>query len=86
MKKIFKYVLKPTDLQTIKMHPGDILKVGTQCDTVCIWALVDPNAPTEERTFAVVGTGHECQYTKDQYLGTVGIDNDRLIFHVFEIL
>ncbi len=36
-----------------------IVHVGAQhSDTVSFWAIVDEHAPTEHRSFMVVGTGH----------------------------
>jgi hypothetical protein len=83
--KIYKYALKPTELQTVSMHPGEILHVGEQGHNVCIWALVDPDAPLEERKFAVVPTGESCPYSSDQHLGTAKLHNGSLIFHIFEV-
>ena len=34
-----------------------VLNVDFQEDELCIWALVDPNKPTEDRFFLVLPTG-----------------------------
>ena len=86
MKRIFKYPLSPRNTQTIEMHQGDILKVGTLRNVVFIWALVDPDLPTVKRSFAVVLTGRECKHAKAEYLGTVAVDNNTVVLHVFEVV
>jgi hypothetical protein len=60
MKKvIWKFELEPTDNQEIEMPKGaEILTAQNQVGIPCLWALVDPTAEKETRTFEVVGTGH----------------------------
>jgi hypothetical protein len=83
--KIFKYVLRPTRIQDVQMHPGKILHVGEQGDNICVWALVDPDAPMETRRIAVVPTGEPCPYLREQHLGTALLHDGRLVFHIFEV-
>jgi hypothetical protein len=83
--KIYKYPLRPVEVQSVSMHPGEILHVGEQNNHACLWALVDTDAPMEERKFAVVPTGDFCPYTPDRYLGTVKIYGGSLIYHIFEV-
>jgi hypothetical protein len=81
--RIFKYPLEIMDKQTVLMHPGEILHVETQRDRICVWALVDPELPEAPRKFAMIGTGCECKYGSEQYIGTVRLSDGRLGFHVF---
>lgn len=41
--------------------PADarIINVAVQADQPCFWALVNPQAPTRQRRFYLLGTGHE---------------------------
>jgi len=58
-KQIWKYPLETTDGQTIRMpKDSQILCVQTQFDRPCLWALVDPNQPLEDRHILIFGTGH----------------------------
>lgn len=65
MTKIFKYPIHKYPSQSepkISMPKGSlVVHVGFDPNQqVCIWAQVDPNAPMEEVSIQVVGTGHEC--------------------------
>lgn len=84
-KRIFKYALAIEDLQTVEMPEGaDILSVQNQDRDVCIWALCDPRAPKEARTFRIFGTGHPVCDNPGRFIGTVQILNGALMWHVFE--
>lgn len=86
-KTIWKFELETRDDQEIKMPIGaQVLTVQMQFGTPCLWALVDPNKEKETRTFEVVGTGHEIDYslTTRGYIGTYQLAQGQLIFHVFE--
>lgn len=68
---------------TISMPRGaEVLSVGPQKDTVCIWARVDPTAPAELRYFAFIGTGHDAP--NGRYVGFASFDGP-LVIHVFEL-
>ena len=87
-KNIWKYEIKITDDQSIKMPKGaEILTVQTQDGNPCIWALVDPEADLEYRMIEVFGTGHPIHYDMGidrKYIGTIQIVEAGLVFHVFE--
>lgn len=84
MKTVWKYALESTN-QTIDMPAGaKILTVQSQYESPVIWALVEPEMPTESRKFVVYGTGHPAPEA-GQYLGTFQIEKGRLVFHVFEV-
>ena len=60
-KTIWKFPLDVTDETECVMPVGsELLTVQTQGDTLCVWALVDPDpkAKTESRSFRIFGTGH----------------------------
>lgn len=62
-----------------------ILTVQVQNGIPCMWAMVDPDASTEEVTIRVHGTGHPiCDSAKLEYIGTFQIYGGGLVFHVFK--
>jgi len=68
---------------------AEILCADTQENTLCLWALVDPEAETEIRTFQIFGTGHpiDCDMGIERnYIGTAQKMGGSLIWHVFERL
>lgn len=83
MKTVWKYVLQ-SDSQIIHMPSGaKILSVQFQYKAPVVWALVDPEMPTEPRKFVAYGTGQPVSEA-GQYLGTFQIVNG-IVFHVFEV-
>lgn len=97
MKTIYKYLLEPNGV--IKMPRGaEVLSVGEQHGWMCVWALVDTEAPIESRRFATVGTGHEIDLRDDAggqicmtlskryFIGTVHFSGPTpLVFHIFDL-
>jgi hypothetical protein len=59
MKRVFKYSLNMYGVTEIQMPAGaEVLSFGVQPPVVpVVWALVDPDAPLEDRRFCVVFTG-----------------------------
>lgn len=85
MKTIWKYKLKP--LCTLDMPVGaEVLSAREQGNDICIWALVDPEALLETRSFGVFGTGHSVPDVPLKFLGTAHLENSALVFHAFEFL
>lgn len=93
MKTIWKFPLETTDLQTIVMPEGaEFLTLQVQAGEPALWALVDDEAPKQQRTFATYGTGRPVRdMAKRQageqqtYIGTYQLDAGALVWHVFEI-
>ena len=87
-KTIWKFQLEITDKQFVRMpQEAEILSVDSQNDTACIWALVDPNKPTEERCFEIFRTGHpvHCDMGIDRkFISTFQLRDGQLVFHCFE--
>lgn len=88
MKTIWKYELLIADHQEIRMPMGaEVLSAQMQGGTLCIWALVDPEASKVMRTFEVFGTGHPVDNsapTMRQYISTFQLQGGTLVFHLFE--
>jgi hypothetical protein len=74
---------------TLQLPAGaEVLSVGPPRDgedkPLDLWALVDPEAPLEARTFRIYGTGHDVPDFYGLFVGTVQLYGGSLIFHVFE--
>jgi len=67
---------------------AEVLSVGCQTGCVFLWAKVNTELQPHKRTFVVYGTGHEIDDTQYDYhfIGTVPMDNSKLIWHIFEQL
>jgi len=88
MKTIWKFPLGVADEQIIEMPRGaKVLAVQPQHDRVCVWAMVNPNAEKERRTFYIAGTGHLLPDESDRlrHVGTFQLHGGALVFHVFEV-
>ena len=83
--RVFKYPFSPTDVFTIEMPQGaEVLHVDMQNQTPCIWAKVDPDAPTVNRRFRMAGTGYDLGDVA-AHVGTIFMADGNLVFHLFEI-
>jgi len=89
MQQIWKYPLALTDLQLISMpEKAEILSVADQDGTLCLWAMVDPNAlRSEVRAIEIIGTGNPIStpigYAR-LFIGTAVMRP--FVWHVFERL
>ena len=83
---VYKYLLKDgITVQDIEMPRGaEILHAGNQFEHICLWAVVDPSEKNEKRRIGVIATGQHFDDAGAEYLGTVHLQGDSLIFHVFE--
>ena len=87
-KQIWKDQLNTTDIQQVEM-PADaeILTIQVQYDVPCIWALVSPDAPRQNFTFEIFGTGHNVpENAERRYIGTYQHRSGMLVFHCFQLL
>lgn len=82
--KIWKYELADTPTVVGIPKGARVLRVAAQQNGMEVsphlWALVDPSADMELRSFEIVGTGHDAP--QGDYLGT--FDMGPLVLHVFE--
>lgn len=88
MQAIWKFPMKCTDKQVIAFPKGaKVLCVQSQNETPCIWAVcaTADGAATEDRTFAIYGTGHQHESISGVYVGTFQLQGGALVFHVFEV-
>ena len=86
MKTVHKYVLNITDVNKEMLLKGsNIIKTGVQRNKICIWYEVETDeVEFKERIFYVVGTGHKLPEFGLKLLNTVLIENDNLVFHIYE--
>jgi hypothetical protein len=64
---------------------SEVLHVEVQHDVPRLWVLVFPEAPVEPVEFVLVGTGHPVPQEVSKHVGSFLIQNDRLVFHLFEV-
>ncbi len=87
MKIIYKYPIGPEGECTVMMPRGaKVLSYQNQEETACIWALVDPDEPTQPKRFYLVGTGYEMQYNPSalRFIGTALFQGGIYVNHLFE--
>ena len=86
MKTIWKFELTPNRIQSIPMPFGaQLLTVRTKGDAPLLWALVDPDMPTEERYLGIYTTNTAVPDDPGKYIGTFLIYEESLEFHLFEM-
>lgn len=87
MKTIWKFDVTQTLKQPVTLElPGgyEILSLQVQRGRICFWALVEPDAPKVDSTFAIYGTGYDVPAEPGEFIGTVQMFGDSIIWHVFE--
>lgn len=84
MSSICKYVLKP-EIELEMPIGAQVLSIREQGEEICLWALVNPDAPKEKRRFVSFGTGHDVPAVALQFHGTAHLRGGSLVFHVFEV-
>jgi hypothetical protein len=86
VKTVWKYAIPVHDLPTIRMQRGaQLLHVAPQGSELCVWALVDPQAQTEDVTLRILGTGHPATDKPGRYIGTAHMMGGALVWHVFQV-
>lgn len=80
---IYKYEL-PDDLILEMPKGAEVLTVQMQRGSPCLWARVDPEEQVEKRKFVIHGTGHPVPSSTGKYIATFQVDDETLVFHVFE--
>ncbi len=84
-KKIWKFPITTEDICSLAMPIGaEILDIGIQGKELKIWAIVDPDADTEDRSFSFYGTGLSIDTEGKKYLKT--IQSGISVWHIFEIV
>ncbi len=84
MKRILKLSMQGLHEEEFDLpYDYEILHVGTQGDSVCIWALVNSENRNSKIKLKIFGTGHEIDDEAEDlsHLGTVQLDG--FVWHVF---
>lgn len=86
-KTIWKFPLRVADTQQVSVPRGaQILSAQVQHGALCLWALVEPDEPREDRTIVIVGTGNQAPImTRLRHIGTAQMAGGSLVWHVFEV-
>lgn len=87
MKRVYKYPLFACDYQDIELPVGaKILCIKLQNGEPQLWALVDPNeTSTVTVTIRCAGTGHDITDENVEYIDSVIMYGDKLVFHFFKV-
>lgn len=88
MKKIFKYRLPFMEVATIEIPVGaQVIRIDGLDGALWLWAIVDPEAPVETRTFHLFKTGAEMPDDINSFIylgcGAIFIQM-QLMMYVFE--
>lgn len=82
---VWKYPLRLVDKDVVRMpRHAEVVLVDSQGDSLCLWAIVNPDNVREERTFRIVGTGHHM----DSGPGVTHVGSCQQgwsVWHVFEV-
>ena len=85
-RSIFKYELKITDEQAIKMpSQSEILTAQVQDGKIQLWAIVYPSNPKELIAIEIYGTGSpfpSMGMAERKYISTVQLNG--LVWHIFQ--
>ena len=83
MNTIWKFIIPHLPESALELPWGaELLCVQMQGKDICLWAVVDPQAPTERRRFEIVPTGIPFEIEEGCYLGTV--QQGPYVWHIFE--
>ena len=87
MRTVYKYQITDADLSIELPRGAQPLSVQFQGHgEMNLWAIVDPEQPTETRRFVVAGTGHELPEGGLNHISTIQQLGGDLIWHIFEVL
>ncbi len=82
MKTIYKYTLKPENIQQIELPIDfEILSVQMQEDDICLWAKVSAGISKVKRTICIYGTGVNIKEDDLTHIGTV--QDGIYVWHIF---
>lgn len=86
MKTVWKFPFQIHDSVLLTMPVGaEVLSLQVQDDRPCFWALVDPQAPREPRSFIVHETGTTISDTSlGRFVGTFQTSGGAFVWHVWE--
>lgn len=84
METVFKYSLPEVGANGLELPKGaKVISADVQGQMICLWAIVNPEAPKETRQFVVAPTGNGVDVTGLDFIQTTFTVNG-LVWHVFE--
>lgn len=85
--RIWKWPLILTDYQSVDVPEGsEILTVQVQHGNPQLWALCDEEETTMETLhIGMFGTGNPVPNNTGEYISTIQLFEDQLVFHVFNL-
>ena len=88
--RVYKYPI-PIEDEFIIVLPknGNILHFDVQYGVPQLWVLVNPDSPTENVRFRLLGTGHDIDINSPdelQFIGTIQLHNGSLVYHLFRFI
>lgn len=87
MREIWKYEIVADRPLVLHMPQGAIiLAIKMQAGKPMMWAQVDPSSEKVPRTFMIIATGQPFDTARLCYIDTFVLDNDGLVFHVYELV
>lgn len=82
---IWKFNVEPGQFSHELPRSAQVLSVHMQSGSAFMWVLLDPDYPKTMRTFHVVGTGQRVvELDMFIFIGTFLMENDSLVWHLFE--
>jgi len=82
-RSIWKFQLMAEEIQMPER--AEVCTFQFQSGIPCVWAIVDPYAPTTVRRFKIFGTGHSLPDPEDcSYVETA--QDGAFVWHLFELL
>lgn len=88
MKTIYKYpiVLDASYLVIDVPDGAQFIHVAEQHGRICLWALVDSEAPMIRRQIRIIGTGLSADDVKiEQHIGSILVLNGTYVLHIFDV-
>ena len=87
MLSVYKYEIPFSDYFELDLPKGaKVLHFDMQQGIPCLWALVEPGAPTTKRMFRFAGTGHPIDEAPAQLKFVNTAQYRSFVWHVFEVL
>lgn len=85
MRYVWKAPLRwPADVSIVQLPRGaELLTVAKQGESLCLWALCDPDQAPASYEIRTCGTGHPVDDYHGKYLGTWQEAGGELVFHAF---
>lgn len=83
--QVWKTELHPDLSVTLLPKGARPLSIHIQNGVPCLWSLVDPRAERAIKAFYITGTAQDLPENIGAFVGTFLVENDTLVFHVFEL-